>query len=62
LERESTGTILASVLAESLDKVVVPDLPEGTQRRIALLVQNSHSKRKRAKELLKEAIEKVEDF
>jgi len=61
LKKECTGTILTAVPNESLKRILVPIIPIKIQQKIALLVQQSHEARKKAKELLGEAKGKVEE-
>ncbi|MDP2909035.1 MAG: restriction endonuclease subunit S [Nanoarchaeota archaeon] len=60
LKKECSGTILTAVPNESVKRILIPILPDKTQKRIASLVQKSHEARKKAKELLEEAKRKVE--
>ena len=61
LKRECTGTILTAVPNNSLRRIIIPILPSETQQKIASLVQQSHSARRKAKELLESAKRKVEE-
>jgi len=47
---------------KEIKKVIIPILPKTTQQKIADLVQKSHEARKRAKELLEKAKQKVESL
>jgi len=60
LEKQTSGTILMAVPKEAIKNIVIPILPEPTQQKIASSVCQSHQARKRAKELLEEAKQKVE--
>jgi len=60
LKKECAGTILTAVPNESLKRILVPVIPSKIQQKIALLVQQSHEARAKAKNLLKEAKIKVE--
>jgi len=60
LKKECAGTILTAVPKESLKRILVPIIPSKIQQKIALLVQQSHEARKKAKDLLEEAKIKVE--
>ena len=62
LKRECAGTILTAVPSESLKRILVPVLRPETQQEIALLIQQSHEARKKAKQLLEEAKIKVEQM
>ena len=61
LKRECSGTILTAVANESLKRILIPIISQETQQKIASLVQQSHSARRKAKELLEEAKRKVEE-
>lgn len=60
LKRECSGTILTAVPNESLKRIILPDIPDKTQQKIASIVRKSHKARKEAMELLDEAKRKVE--
>ncbi len=60
LKKKCSGTILTAVPKESLRDIIIPLLPLPTQQKIASLVHQSHSVRKRAKELLEIAKKAVE--
>lgn len=60
--RESRGSVQPRLNQETLKEIVLPILPKPTQQKIADLVQKSHKARKRAKELLEEAKQKVEEL
>jgi len=62
LEKQCAGTILTAVPKEAVKNVLIPILPKPIQQKIADLVQKSHEARKKAKELLDEAKQKVEKF
>lgn len=62
LEKRCAGTILTAVPKESINDILVPLLPKPIQRKIANLVRQSHQARKKARELLAEAKQKVEDM
>ena len=55
LKKQCSGTILTAVPNESLKDIIIPILPVQPQRKIALLVQQSHEAKKKAKELLEVA-------
>ena len=59
--KETAGTILTAVPKEAVKNIVVPKVDKSTQQKIADLVQKSHEARKKAKELLEEAKQKVEN-
>jgi restriction endonuclease S subunit len=61
LERPTTGTEYPTIKDEDVENVVIPILLSDTQQKIASLVQQSHSARRKAKELLEEAKRKVEE-
>ncbi|MEK7088134.1 MAG: restriction endonuclease subunit S, partial [Patescibacteria group bacterium] len=60
--KRCAGTILTAVPKESINNVLVPILPKPIQQRIAELVQKSHESRKKARELLESAKQKVENL
>ena len=60
-KKECSGTILTAVPSDSLNRILIPILPDNVQKGIASLVQQSHEAKRKAKELLKEAKRKVED-
>jgi restriction endonuclease S subunit len=62
LEKQTAGTILTAVPQRAIKNIVVPILPKPTQQKIADLVQKSHQARKKAKELLEQVKQKVEDL
>jgi len=59
-ERDTGGSIIVHWRPEQIKNILIPILPKSTQQRIADLVQKSHQVRKKAKELLEEAKQKVE--
>jgi type I restriction enzyme M protein len=58
--RESRGSVQARLNQETLKEIVLPILPKSTQQKVADLVHQSHQARKKAKELLEKAKQKVE--
>src|SRR3989344_210702 len=60
LKREAQGTILTAIPSSSLKRIILPKLNSDIQQKIADLVRKSHQARKKAKELLEEAKQKVE--
>ena len=60
--RESRGSVQARLNQETLKEIVLPILPKSTQQKISDLVQKSHEARKKAKELIQEANNEVEDI
>ncbi len=61
-ERDKSGLAQPYIYAKNLRKFLIPILPKETQQKIADLVRHSHVARKKAKELLEEAKQKVEDW
>lgn len=61
LKKECAGAILATVPKNALKRIIIPNIPPGTQQKIALLVQQSHESKKKVKELLEKAKRKVEE-
>ncbi len=60
MERDAGGSIIVHWRPEQIKNVLIPILPKSIQQKIAELVQKSHVARKKAKELLEEAKQKVE--
>ncbi|MDP2921763.1 MAG: restriction endonuclease subunit S [Candidatus Omnitrophota bacterium] len=60
IERDAGGSIISHWKPEQIKKLQIPILPKSTQQKIADLVSKSHEARKKAKELLEEAKQKVE--
>jgi len=54
-KRECRGTILRAIPNSSLKEIIIPLLPIEFQKKIAILVQRSHQKRRRAKNLINKA-------
>jgi len=61
LKKECAGTILTAVPKDSLKRIVVPIIPNETQEKIVLIVQQSHEARRKAKGLLETAKRQVEE-
>lgn len=61
-ERDAGGSIIAHWKPEQIKEMLIPILPISTQQKITDLVCKSHKSRKKAKELLKEAKQKVEEL
>ena len=59
-ERDAGGSVIAHWKPEQVKNLLIPILPKPIQQKIANLVQKSHANRKKAKELLEEAKQKVE--
>lgn len=62
LKRECSGTILTAVPHESLNRIIIPLIPEDIQFKIVRLVKQSHKSRKEANILLNESIKKLEEI
>jgi hypothetical protein len=62
LKRECAGTILTAVPNESLKRIIIPILPPKVQQVITELVHQSHEARKKARQLLEEAKNEVENL
>ena len=60
-EHDGRGSIITHWRPEQIKNILIPILPKPTQQKIADLVQKSHEARKKAKELLEEAKQKVEN-
>ncbi len=61
-ERESSQTAQPKISDSQVKNFYIPTLPKPTQQKIAGLVSQSHEARKKAKELLEEAKQKVEEL
>jgi type I restriction enzyme S subunit/type I restriction enzyme M protein len=61
-EKETAGTILTAVPREAVKNVVVPRINKSVQQKIADLVQKSHEARSKAKQLLEQAKQNVENL
>ncbi|HAJ44728.1 MAG: dna methylase-type i restriction-modification system [Candidatus Azambacteria bacterium GW2011_GWE1_42_9] len=59
-ERDAGGSIIAHWKPEQIKNILIPILPKSIQQKIADLVRKSHEARKKAKELLEQAKQKVE--
>ena len=62
VKRDSGGSVIAHWKPEQVKNLQIPILPKSTQKKITELVKKSHESRKRAKELLDEAKQKVENL
>lgn len=62
MERPTTGTSYPTITDQDIENILIPILPLKTQQKIADLVHRSHEARKKAKELLEEAKNKVENL
>ena len=60
LVRIGTGGVQTNISYKDIKNILIPILPKSTQQKIADLVQKSHEARKKAKELLEQAKQKVE--
>lgn len=60
VERDAGGSIIAHWKPEQVKNLQVPVLPKTIQQKIVNLIKKSHQSRKKAKELLEEAKQKVE--
>lgn len=61
-ERDGGGSIITHWRPEQVKSVLVPILQKSTQQKIADLIQKSHEARSKAKQLLEQAKNKVEDL
>lgn len=61
IERDGGGSVITHWRPDQIKKLMIPVLPPKTQQKLALLVQQSHETREKAKELLDEAKRKVEE-
>jgi restriction endonuclease S subunit len=62
LEKPTTGTEYPTLNDKDIENLLIPILPDSIQQQIASLVQHSHEARKKAKELLEEAKQRVENL
>lgn len=62
VERDAGGSIIIHWKPEQISKLLIPVLPKPLQRKIADLVRKSHEAHRKAKELLEEAKQKVEEM
>lgn len=62
VERDAGGSIIAHWKPDQVKELQIPILPKPTQQKIAELVKKSHESRKKARELLKEAKQKIEEM
>ena len=60
VERDAGGSVIIHWKPEQIKNLQIPILPKATQEKIADLVRKSHEARKKAKQLLEEAKQKVE--
>lgn len=61
-ERDYTGSVQQYVYPSKIREILVPMLQSEVQQKIAGLVRKSHESRKKAKQLLEEAKQKVEEL
>ena len=61
-EKPTTGTSYPTIIDEDVENLIIPVLPRSTQQKIADLVQKSHEARLKAKQLLEETKNKVENL
>lgn len=61
-EKQTAGTILTAVPKGAVKNIVVPKISKPTQQKVADLVQKSHEARSKAKQLLEQSKNKVEEL
>lgn len=61
IERDGGGSVITHWRPEQIKRLQIPILPEKVQKKITLLVQQSHEARRKSIELLEEAKRKVEE-
>jgi len=61
-EQDTGGSIIVHWRPEQINDILIPILPKPTQQKIADLVRQSHAARQKAKQLLEQAKQKVEDL
>jgi len=62
VERDTGGSVIFHWRPDQIKNLLIPIPPKSTQQKIADLVQKSHEARKKAKELLEKAKQKVEEL
>ncbi len=62
MERPTTGTSYPTITDNDIENLLIPILPKPAQEKIANLVNQSHRSRKKAKDLLKQAKQQVEEL
>jgi restriction endonuclease S subunit len=62
LEEKTAGAIMSAVPKNTFGDLLVPMIPEETQKQISNLIRQSFSLRKESKELLEKAKKEVEEF
>ncbi|MEM4326030.1 MAG: restriction endonuclease subunit S [Candidatus Pacearchaeota archaeon] len=62
VERDTGGSVILHWRPEQVEDFIVPILPKPIQQKIADLVQKSHEARKKAKQLLEQAKQRVEEL
>lgn len=62
MERPTTGTSYPTITDQDVEDLSIPILPKTKQQKIADLVRKSHESRKKAKDLLEQAKQKVEEL
>jgi len=61
LEQQTTGAIMSAVPKSVFGDLLIPKIPKGKQKEIATLVREYFELRKEMRELIKQAIKKVEE-
>ena len=61
-ERDAGGSVIAHWKPEQIKNIIIPILPKPVQQKIADLVQKSHEARSKAKQLLEQAENNVEEL
>ncbi len=62
LEKPTTGTSYPTITDQDVENLLIPILPQPFQQKISSLIQESFKLRREAKELLKQAKQKVEEL
>lgn len=60
IQREATQTIQAKISKDSLQNILIPIIDSNIQQQISSYIKESFTLRQKSKDLLKEAVEKVE--
>ncbi|MFA4880012.1 MAG: restriction endonuclease subunit S [Candidatus Doudnabacteria bacterium] len=62
MERDTGGSVIIHWRPEQIKNCLIPILPKSIQQKIAALIRKSHTARKKSKELLEQAKQKVEQL
>ncbi len=62
LEEKTAGAIMSAVPKTTFGDLLIPIVPESTQKQVSNLIRQSFTLRKESKELLNKAKKEVENF